>query len=64
MGTSDVDVLFDEVWLPVPTVGGLPSTIEMVVNRAESDTQVSVWQYGVFIIKLILSYWHTYNLYN
>ena len=49
-----------EGWLPVPTVGGLTLLRRNVVNRAESDIQVSVWQYGVFIIKLIMSYLPVY----
>ena len=62
--TAEGDVAWDvplvELWLPVPTVGGLHSSVEMWLIGLSQIYRLRVWQCVVFILKLILSYLPVY----
>ena len=59
VGKSGLVVFLCELWLPVPYAGA-SLLLYNVVNRASQIYRLRVWQYVVFIIKLVLSYLPVY----
>ena len=49
-----------EVWLPVPTVGGLPSSVEMWLIGLSQIYRFKCMAICSFMLKLILSYLPVY----